>query len=370
MKLSNPRLCGKVTFSTTASINQSSAPIRTIREVPELRQYRNDLRRAYLNGNKGSLGFVPTLGALHDGHIALARRAAFENDHVIVSIYLNPTQFGVTEDLGTYPRTWDEDLSKLRSLNDELQASKHAKGKVDVVFAPTTSMMYPTLPPSSDPNGDGSFVTITPIARLLEGAARPVFFRGVATVCMKLFNLVQAERAYFGQKDAQQVALIQRMVKDFHLDTEVRVCPTEREADGLAMSSRNVYLGSRRRKAAMALIRMLRSIEGRYMKEAMRTRGALLDPYARMSGVIQQRAPGVEGQEVKYMIDYVSLTDSETMEEIDVVDPERGATLSSAMLMLPLEGLKDGEDPGEADGYKRTVRLIDNIVLPPLTKIT
>ena len=356
-------------FSTTRPFAQQT-PIRTIRDVAELRLYRNGLRRDYLNGQRGRVGLVPTLGALHEGHIALARTAAEENDHVIVTIYLNPTQFGLSEDLASYPRTWDDDLAKLQSLNNELQSSSTAKGSITAVFAPTTRTMYPTLPPTSDPLGHGSFVSISPIGQLLEGASRPVFFRGVATVCMKLFNLVQAEHVYFGQKDAQQAAVIRRMVKDFHIDTEVHVCPTIREADGLALSSRNVYLGSRRRRAATALVRMLRSIEGRYRKEAMRTRDALLDPYGKMVGAMQRRAPGIEGQEVRYVFDYVSLADPETMEEVEVVDPERGALLSSAMLMLPVEDLKDGEDPGEGEGVKRTVRLIDNIILPPLTKIS
>lgn len=212
------------------------------RDIPKLRELR---RAALLDGQ--TLGFVPTMGALHDGHLALVRQAARENNQVCVSIYVNPTQFGVNEDLASYPRTWDSDLTKLDELRDEFRRDD-TMGQISAVFAPTSQDMFPNLPPTSEIDGQGSFVSITPLSSVLEGASRPIFFRGVATIVMKLLNIVQPERVYFGQKDIQQTYVVRRMVEDFHLDTLVRVGRTVREDDGLALSSRNVYLGERRRK--------------------------------------------------------------------------------------------------------------------------
>ena len=212
----------------------SSSTFKVYRDVAELRAYRNQLRR-----KDHSVGLVPTMGALHDGHVSLVRQAAADNREVFVSVYVNPTQFGVNEDLDSYPKTWDSDMKKLEELDREL-AGTEGSGRITAIFAPSTRTMYPTLPPDSEIPGKGSFVTITPVGSLLEGASRPVFFRGVATVCMKLFNIVNPERVYFGQKDVQQTVVIRRMVKDFHLNIDVKIGPTRREPDGLAMSSRNV----------------------------------------------------------------------------------------------------------------------------------
>ena len=197
-------------------IRSQARAIHVFRDVPSLRQHRREL---LLNGD--TVGFVPTMGALHHGHISLIRQAASENSKVFVSIYVNPTQFGVNEDLDSYPKTWDTDMQQLKELDNELQQS--SKGRVEAVFAPTSKIMYPTLPPDSTLPGVGSFVTLTPLGGLLEGKSRPVFFRGVATVCMKLFNTVEAERVYFGQKDVQQTVVIKRMVKDFFINIVVRI---------------------------------------------------------------------------------------------------------------------------------------------------
>lgn len=145
------------------------------RDVPPLRTHRREL---LLNGK--TVGLVPTMGALHKGHLSLVRQAAEENSHVFVSVYVNPTQFGVNEDLDSYPKTWDSDMAQLKELDTELE--KNGKGRIEAIFAPTSKVMYPALPPDSTLPGTGSFVTITPLANLLEGQSRPVFFRGVATV--------------------------------------------------------------------------------------------------------------------------------------------------------------------------------------------
>lgn len=328
-----------------------------MRNVDSLRAHRHEL---LLKGE--TVGLVPTMGALHQGHISLVRQAAIENRHVFVSIYVNPTQFGINEDLESYPKTWDSDMQQLRDLDQQLASER--RGRIEVVFAPTTKTMYPTLPPDSSLPGTGSFVTITPLGNLLEGKTRPVFFRGVATVCTKLFNIVQAERVYFGQKDVQQTVVIKRMVKDFHLNTEVRICATEREADGLAMSSRNVYLGERRRKVAVVLSQSLRAAEAAFhmgktsridilslaqdVAERMRTQQDFLS----------------ETNRARFEVDYISLADPDTMEEVQVVDPHRGAVLSGAIKMLPLESPGEGEKLG-LGGDQAPVRLIDNIILSP-----
>ena len=331
---------------------------KVFRDVPELRQYRNTLLR-----NDRSVGLVPTMGALHEGHISLVRQAAAENHDIFVSIYVNPTQFGVHEDLNSYPKTWDADMAKLEELDREL-AGKVGSGRISAMFAPTTRMMYPTLPPSSEIPGKGSFVTITPVGNLLEGASRPVFFRGVATVCMKLFNIVKPERVYFGQKDVQQTVVIRRMVKDFHLDVDVKIGPTTREMDGLAMSSRNVYLGARRRKVGIVLYEALKAAESQFEK-GKRSRSDILwmaNDKAMSTKLEQEGLPA--DRRVLFDVDYISLADPETMEEIEEVDDSRGAILSGAIKMMSVEETQDGEDCGLGDGTI-SVRLIDNIVLSP-----
>lgn len=307
------------------------------------------------------------MGALHQGHLSLIRQAAEENSQVFVSIYVNPTQFGLNEDLEKYPKTFDTDLEKLHRLNEELGA-RHGH-KITAVFAPTTKEMYPLLPPTSELDGDGSFVTITPLGKILEGASRPVFFRGVATICMKLFNIVQPTRVYFGQKDAQQSVLIRRLIRDFHINTELRVLPTERDADGMAMSSRNVFLGSRRREAALALPEALKLAENQYLK-GVRNRNEILEP---SSHLLKSRtdAQGLlpQDERAQFEVDYISLADPDTMEEVEMVDERKGAILSAAIKMLPLDIVRTGEDRGLMDATNSPVRLIDNIMFEPILPV-
>lgn len=310
------------------------------------------------------MGFVPTMGALHEGHLSLIRQAARENTDVFVSVYVNPTQFGVNEDLASYPRTWDSDVEKLEKLNEELGSLGAGTGRITAIFAPTSKVMYPALPPSSEIDGHGSFVTITPLARKLEGISRPVFFRGVATVCMKLFNATTPDRVYFGQKDVQQTVIIKRMVKDFLIDTEVRIIPTARESDGLALSSRNVYLGARRRAVGLTLFKALNAAAEVYNK-GKTSRDEILGAAHSVAGCVlaeQQALPPSE--RALYEVDYISLADPETLEELDHVDLNKGAVLSTAFKMAPLEETKAGEDCGLGNG-KVPVRLIDNLILQP-----
>ncbi|KAE8448627.1 hypothetical protein EG329_009052 [Mollisiaceae sp. DMI_Dod_QoI] len=343
----------------TATIPNTS--IKIFREIAPLRQWR---RKQLLDYR--SVGLVPTMGALHDGHLSLIRMAAKENSSVVVSIYVNPTQFGVHEDLDSYPKTWDKDLEMLRDLDRELAADGGNLGKIAAIFAPTTNEMYPSGRPSQEINGKGSFVTITPVGEVLEGASRPTFFRGVATVCMKLFNIVTPEKVYFGQKDVQQTVVVKRMVKDFCMDTHVVVGETKREPDNLALSSRNVYLGMRRRKVATVLSKVLRTAETAYLR-GKRSRDELLGPANELAKLLLMEQHQLQPEErVQFEMDYVSLADPETMQELDEVDETRGAILSGAVKMLPVESPQPGEDLGLADGP--LVRLIDNIILKPITK--
>ena len=331
-----------------------------VTSILELRQKR---RKALLA--EDTVGFVPTMGALHQGHLALIRQAARENDQVYVSIYVNPTQFGANEDLKSYPRTSNADTVKLAALSKEFK-NDNQLGHMSVIFEPSTKDMYPCSPPSSELDGHGSFVTITPLSSRLEGASRPVFFRGVATVCMKLLNIVQPDRVYFGQKDVQQTFVVKRMVQDFHLNTEVRVGPTVREKDGLAMSSRNVYLGERRRKVALVLLDSLREVQKVFARGARKRQFLYNAAIEKLSLVEKQQYALPKEKRVRFEVDYISIADPDTLDELEEVDPERGAILSGAIKMLPLEEPQEGEDAGLGGG-KSTVRLIDNIRLELLS---
>ncbi len=203
--------------------------MKTVRTISELRAELGESRP----------GFVPTMGAFHAGHLSLIRAARAENDLVVVSLFVNPAQFGAGEDLSRYPR-------------DETYDSAQAEAEgADYLFAPSRDELYP---PAFQ-----TWVEVEEVSKPLEGAARPGHFRGVATVCLKLFNIIRPRRAYFGQKDAQQVAVVKRMVRDLALDLEIRVLPTVREEDGLALSSRNAYLSPEERQAALALPRALQA---------------------------------------------------------------------------------------------------------------
>jgi len=203
--------------------------MEVVRSVADVRRIRKLL--------SGSFGLVPTMGFLHEGHLALVQRARLENDHVGVSIFVNPTQFSPTEDLAAYPRDLDRDLQLLEMLG------------VDLVWTPDAEEVYPP--------GFQTYVSVEEVTRSLEGASRPTHFRGVATVVAKLFNVFQPDRAYFGQKDAQQAVVIQRMAADLNFPLEVVICPIVRERDGLAKSSRNIYLSPTQRSAATVLHRAL-----------------------------------------------------------------------------------------------------------------
>lgn len=276
--------------------------MKTVTTLAELRSVRAEL--------PGTVGFVPTMGYLHAGHISLVQLARQQCQSVVVSIFVNPAQFGPNEDLSAYPRDIPRDLQMLQDAG------------VDLVWMPTPEVMYPP--------GFQTWIDLENITQPLEGGMRPGHFRGVATVVAKLFNTVQPGKAFFGQKDAQQVAVIQRMVIDLNFRLEIVVGPTQREADGLALSSRNKYLNEAERAAAPVLYRALQSARTAYA--AGERSGAALR--ALMQSTIEH--------EPLARVQYVSCADPLTLHELDTIT--EGALLSMAV-------------------YFGKTRLIDNIIL-------
>lgn len=276
--------------------------MRVIETISKVKKARYEL--------KGTVGFFPTLGYLHKGHLSLVSRSRQENDHTISSIFVNPTQFGPSEDFKNYPREFERDLTLLEEEG------------VEFVFMPSTKEMYP--------EGYNTWVDIEKVTERLEGASRPTHFRGVTTVVAKLFNILEPTRAYFGQKDAQQLLVIKKMVSELNMNVEVVTCPTIREPDGLAMSSRNSYLSPEERKSATVLYRSLMLAKDMWSqgeKDANKIRNEMMK-------LIQQQ-PLAE-------TDYVSIADTETLEELDEIKPPALVSLA----------VKIGKP-----------RLIDNIIL-------
>ncbi len=257
-----------------------------------------------------STGFVPTMGALHEGHLSLVRAARAETQPVIASIFVNPTQFGPKEDFQKYPRSFDADCKKLEDVG------------VDYLFAPEAAEIYPA--------GFRTWVNVEGLSERLEGRSRPGHFRGVTTIVLKLLEIVQPQRAYFGRKDAQQVRILRQMARDLNLDAEIVTCPIVREADGLAMSSRNAYLTADERRAATILFRALdgvRSSIARGERDALRLTAAVRD------AVRSERLAE---------LDYAELVDADTLEPVTRL---RGGCL--ALLAVRIGG----------------VRLIDNLLI-------
>jgi pantoate--beta-alanine ligase len=278
--------------------------LRIFKTIDEMRVASRAARRG---GQR--VGLVPTMGALHEGHLSLVRAARAGSDVVAGSIFVNPTQFGPNEDLGKYPRSFDRDCEMLD------------REGVDFVFAPSVEEMYPA--------GAVTWVTVEGLSEKLDGKSRPGHFRGVTTVVSKLFHIVEPDRAFFGQKDAAQVAVIQRMVRDLNLPVEIVVCPIVREADGLAMSSRNAYLSAEERKRALVLKRSL-----------LRVR-ELIDAGEQNPSMLVAAGRDEISKESGVRLDYFEIVDPETLEPVP--DTSRGALVAVA-------------------AYVGMTRLIDNMV--------
>lgn len=258
----------------------------------------------------GMLGFVPTMGYLHDGHLTLVRRARAENDAVAASIFVNPTQFGPKEDLASYPRDLDRDLTLLRGEG------------VDLVFTPEAGEVYPP--------GCDTWVEVKGVTEPLEGVVRPGHFRGVATVVLKLFNIVQPDKAYFGWKDAQQLLTIKKMAADLNLGLAIVGVPTVRESDGLAMSSRNVYLKPAERQAALVLWRALGLARDLWRQGE------------RNAEEVRRRMLALIEKEPLARVDYVSIASPETLRPVESLE-------GAALVLLAV--------------YIGRTRLIDNLLL-------
>ena len=259
------------------------------------------LRRAVAEARRGgrTIGLVPTMGALHAGHLSLIEAARAETGFVIVSIFVNPTQFGPNEDLNRYPRPLERDLKSCE------------EARVDLVFHPGPEVMYPP--------DYRTFVEVTGLQDVLCGASRPGHFRGVATVVLKLFNLVQPDRAYFGQKDAQQGRILQQVVRDLNVPVEIRVCPIVREADGLALSSRNEYLEAQERGGATVLSRALTEARQRIEsgeRDAATVRRAMAETIASVPGTV---------------LDYAAVVDADSLQSLEQIVAGRPVLLALAV---------------------------------------
>jgi len=263
--------------------------MRTTESLSELRAIRKS--------SKGTFGLVPTMGALHAGHASLIERARAECRNIATSIFVNPSQFSAGEDFGKYPRPLQKDLDLLESLG------------VDVVYLPAVDAIYPP--------GYQTWIDVETVSTPLEGQCRPGHFRGVATIVAKLLNSFLPDRAYFGQKDAQQVVVLKRMVRDLNFPVEIVVCPTVREPDGLALSSRNVYLNSEERRSAAVLFRALSTAKSRY------------DGGERSAEVLREVVRSVLRSEPLVSEQYVSAADPETLSELERI--ENGVLLSLAV---------------------------------------
>ncbi len=278
-----------------------------------IEQIRKIVSQAGLAGKK--IGFVPTMGALHEGHLSLIKAAGKQTDFVVVSIFVNPAQFGPGEDLAKYPRPFNADIKTCKNSG------------VDVVFAPAVKEMYPVRDNKSGksdlkstgveskavvsngmyPEKNLTWVNVEKLSEPLCGKSRPGHFRGVATVCDKLFNIVQPDIAFFGQKDAQQVVVIQRMVSDLNMPLRIVVCPTVREKDGLAVSSRNKYLNARERKDAALLYAALQEAE------------ILIGMGMRKSDELIREMKKILKISKRIKIEYISIVDAQTLDELDKI---------------------------------------------------
>lgn len=257
--------------------------MQTVETIEEVRNLIKAWRKA-----GDSIGLVPTMGSLHEGHRSLMDKAVQDNDHVIVSIFVNPTQFSPNEDLASYPRNLEQDQVLCE------------KAGVALIFHPEPETMYPA--------SFNTYIEAYGVTEVLEGASRPTHFRGVTTVVLKLLQIAQPDRVYFGQKDAQQVAVIQQMVRDLNIPVEVTACPIIREADGLAKSSRNVYLNSAERKAALVL------------SHALKLAQEQLASGVRDSQELIQSMTGIIEQEPLAKIDYIEIVDQKSLQKVETID--------------------------------------------------
>lgn len=309
---------------------------RLIKSIYELSKWRSQLPHG------SSIGFVPTMGALHEGHLSLLTESLKNNSHSVLSIFVNPTQFGPNEDFNSYPRTLDTDLEL---LNKHVVDNKHC----DVVFAPNIEEMYPNLRNSTTNNNknSGTIVQVLGLSDKLEGKSRPGFFTGVATVVLKFFNLVKPTNSYFGQKDVQQSIIIKNMVNDLFLsfDNKINVLPIVREPNGLAKSSRNKYLTEENKAKCSEIYKSMAECEAAF-RSLCDSAGAAAQHGIGRDFFVDKITSDL-GKSGLFSIDYISIADKTTLDELSFISRDDGAILSIAVNI--------NQSP--------PVRLIDNIVL-------
>lgn len=289
--------------------------MKILRTVADLRKWR---------ATQSTVGFVPTMGALHQGHLHLLKSSLNENQSTLLSIFVNPSQFSPSEDLDTYPRTFDDDVRKFAKLGGP---------SARAVFAPTVADMYPGGIDLDVAKQKGTFVEVLGASHLLEGAMRPHFFRGVATVVTKLLNAAQANVAYFGQKDIQQTVIVRSLVRDLLMPTAISVKETQREANGLALSSRNAYLSEKEKAEAGIIYKSLEDARKVFQEEG-----------ATSASLVSQVTSALESSPIIADIEYVSVNDLDSFDFLDT--PKNGSSVLSVAVRL-----------------HNGVRLLDNVLL-------
>ncbi|SAM61844.1 probable pantoate--beta-alanine ligase [Ustilago bromivora] len=360
---SNAASSSKTTVASSADSPVPDSPIPVFTTVQDYRAWRH---QATKHGK--SVGFVATMGALHQGHLKLVEASLEENDYTVISIFVNPAQFAPTEDLASYPRTLDSDIQKLATVTNTI--SLGTQRKVDIVFAPSVREMYPNGLTQVVSDQIGAFVEVKGLSHQMEGGSRPTFFRGVATVVTKLFHIIQPDRTYFGQKDIQQTVVLRRLVSDLVFShppsaEHLRVIATGRDPnDNLALSSRNAYLTPDSRQVAPVLYRALKTgqdVWGQPQWTDSNKEECIRKTLESAKAVVWEQAEKCkhDGKDVNLKLDYISLNHPKTLENLEqtlkekgpeAVDMGEGAVLSGAALIS--QG-KDG----------KLTRLIDNLLL-------
>jgi pantoate--beta-alanine ligase len=314
----------------------TSTDIKIFKTVSELRSW----RKSQLVKN-ASVGLVPTMGALHGGHLDLVAKSMDHNNSTVVSVFVNPSQFAPHEDLSSYPRTLDADI---RALEGRFDRSRLA------IFLPSVGEMYPSGIPLEVAQQSGAFVEVKGLSEQLEGSVRPHFFRGVATIVTKLLNIVTPEKAYFGQKDIQQTVVVKRLVKDLILPSEIVVVPTTRESNGLAMSSRNVYLSDESREKSKVFYQALLSAKNLYKSKIQSEPNGRVPRKIILDAAHRVLEPFTSpGAEFPIEIEYICLSDKETLQELEAVSGDKGGIISAAIRVPNAAGSK--------------TRIIDNVLL-------
>lgn len=312
----------------------STIPI--IKSVKEIRAIRKEFA-----ANNETVGFVPTMGYLHSGHLSLIKRSLLSNDHTIISIFVNPSQFAPNEDLETYPRDLEHDLKVINDFILETFPNDSSK-KVDAIFKPEVLEIYPSGFTMDTNKQKGAFVEVLGVSEVLEGKTRPLFFRGVSTVVTKLLNAVSPTNAYFGQKDIQQTVVVKTLVRDLLMDTHIEIVPTVRNSAGLALSSRNKYLSEEILNQVTCIYESMNLAYKNYQENNLVDVGKLTE-------IVSNKILSTNGD---FKIDYISFNDPENLDYLTTIHKTRGCILSMAVYV------PNSTDPNESN----TTRLIDNMI--------